>query len=239
MSLPLQDILLSGNSDWPGAELSEHAGMPAQGTEKCRFSLVWEAKLFGSRFDYLRDLPVMNVTNTGEQVMLNLANFQRGAFRGDDLEVAEAEAGSVGEVASKFDLTLYVRERDGGINVHLVYAADLFDAPRMRGLLAQLEGVLRQAAAAPETRIGALSLATEAARGVLPDPARPIREPEQVVAEDGTEHEVDTIVFACEAGMGSSVMGVNALKKKLKQANLSVNVMHKPVRSVPKTSATQ
>jgi mannitol-specific phosphotransferase system IIBC component len=44
---------------------------------------------------------------------------------------------------------------------------------------------------------------------------------------------VDTIVFACEAGMGSSVMGVNALKKKLKAANLSVNVLHKPVRSVP------
>ena len=45
---------------------------------------------------------------------------------------------------------------------------------------------------------------------------------------------VDTIVFACEAGMGSSVMGVNALKKKLKQANLNVQVVHKPVRSVPK-----
>ena len=44
---------------------------------------------------------------------------------------------------------------------------------------------------------------------------------------------VDTIVFACEAGIGSSIMGVNALKKKLKQANLSVNVVHKPVRSVP------
>lgn len=47
---------------------------------------------------------------------------------------------------------------------------------------------------------------------------------------------VDTIVFACEAGMGSSVMGVNALKKKLKQANLNVNVIHKPVRSVPSTT---
>jgi PTS system mannitol-specific IIC component len=44
---------------------------------------------------------------------------------------------------------------------------------------------------------------------------------------------VDTIVFACEAGMGSSVMGVNALKKKLKAANLNINVLHKPVRSVP------
>lgn len=44
---------------------------------------------------------------------------------------------------------------------------------------------------------------------------------------------VDTIIFACEAGMGSSAMGVNALKKKLKQANLNVQVVHKPVRSVP------
>ena len=45
--------------------------------------------------------------------------------------------------------------------------------------------------------------------------------------------QVDTIIFACEAGIGSSLMGVNALKKKLKQAGLSVNVVHKPVRSVP------
>lgn len=45
--------------------------------------------------------------------------------------------------------------------------------------------------------------------------------------------QVDTIIFACEAGIGSSLMGVNALKKKLKAANISVNVIHKPVRSVP------
>ena len=45
--------------------------------------------------------------------------------------------------------------------------------------------------------------------------------------------QVDTIIFACEAGIGSSIMGVNSLKKKLKQANLTVNVIHKPVRSVP------
>ncbi|HEV3049291.1 MAG TPA: condensation domain-containing protein, partial [Longimicrobium sp.] len=135
------------------------------------------------------------------QVMLNLANFQRGAFRGDDLEVAEAEAGSVGEVASKFDLTLYARERDGGIAVNLVYAADLFDAPRMRGLLAQLEGVLRQAAAAPETRLGALSLATDAARGVLPDPARPI----EAEAWRGAVHET----FAAHAAQSPDAPAVS------------------------------
>ncbi|HET7462054.1 MAG TPA: amino acid adenylation domain-containing protein, partial [Longimicrobium sp.] len=119
------------------------------------------------------------------QVMLNLLNFQDGAFRAEGLEVARGGPGT-GELASKFDLTLYVGEqRDGGIYVNLVYAADLFDAPRMRALLAQLEGVLRQAAAAPETRVGALSLATEAARGVLPDPTRPI----EAEAWSGAVHE--------------------------------------------------
>jgi mannitol-specific phosphotransferase system IIBC component len=46
--------------------------------------------------------------------------------------------------------------------------------------------------------------------------------------------QVTTIVVACEAGMGSSVMSVNALKKKLKAANLDarVKVLHKPAREV-------
>jgi mannitol-specific phosphotransferase system IIBC component len=46
--------------------------------------------------------------------------------------------------------------------------------------------------------------------------------------------EVKVIVFACEAGMGSSLMGVNSLKKKLKAANLTdITVFHKPVREIP------
>ncbi len=46
--------------------------------------------------------------------------------------------------------------------------------------------------------------------------------------------EVNTIILACEAGMGSSLMSVNALKKKLKKANIgNVKVLHKPARSIP------
>lgn len=46
--------------------------------------------------------------------------------------------------------------------------------------------------------------------------------------------EVKTIVLACEAGMGSSLMSVNSLKKKLKKAGVAgVKVMHKPVRAIP------
>ena len=45
---------------------------------------------------------------------------------------------------------------------------------------------------------------------------------------------VKTVIFACEAGMGSSLMSVNSLKKKLKAAQVAdVNVVHKPVREVP------
>ena len=46
--------------------------------------------------------------------------------------------------------------------------------------------------------------------------------------------QVKTIIFACEAGMGSSLMSVNSLKKKLKAANITnVAVTHKPAREIP------
>lgn len=46
--------------------------------------------------------------------------------------------------------------------------------------------------------------------------------------------DVNTIILACEAGMGSSLMSVNALKKKLKKAKVSnVKVLHKPARAIP------
>ena len=45
--------------------------------------------------------------------------------------------------------------------------------------------------------------------------------------------QVNQIIVACEAGMGSSLMSVNALKKKLKAAGVTVEVIHKPARAVP------
>lgn len=45
--------------------------------------------------------------------------------------------------------------------------------------------------------------------------------------------EVKLIVFACEAGMGSSLMGANQLKKMVKKAKLDVQVVHAPVQQVP------
>lgn len=46
--------------------------------------------------------------------------------------------------------------------------------------------------------------------------------------------EVHKIVFACDAGMGSSAMGATVLKKKLKEAGIShIEVVHSPVSSIP------
>ena len=45
--------------------------------------------------------------------------------------------------------------------------------------------------------------------------------------------QVNLVIVACEAGMGSSLMCVNALKKKLKAAQVQVEVVHKPARQVP------
>lgn len=45
---------------------------------------------------------------------------------------------------------------------------------------------------------------------------------------------IKKIVFACDAGMGSSAMGATVLKKKLKEAGLGqIEVMHAPVSSIP------
>lgn len=48
---------------------------------------------------------------------------------------------------------------------------------------------------------------------------------------DGVQ--IKKIVFACDAGMGSSAMGATVLKKKLKLAGLDVEVTHASVQEIP------
>jgi len=45
--------------------------------------------------------------------------------------------------------------------------------------------------------------------------------------------DVRLVVFACEAGMGSSLIGANQLKKRVKDAKLPVNVIHARVNEIP------
>ncbi|HSK79061.1 MAG TPA: non-ribosomal peptide synthase/polyketide synthase, partial [Thermoanaerobaculia bacterium] len=103
------------------------------------------------------------------QVFLNMLNFpaEEGAGGGfDDAFTAE--------VPAKFDLTIYASEGGGALHLNFVYNADLFDRGRVEEMARQLENLLARAAEEPEARTGEVSLVTEAARTVLPDPAKPL-----------------------------------------------------------------
>lgn len=45
--------------------------------------------------------------------------------------------------------------------------------------------------------------------------------------------EVNKIVFACDAGMGSSAMGAGRLRKKIKAAGLDIEVVNKAINEIP------
>ncbi|MFP5285931.1 MAG: condensation domain-containing protein, partial [Thermoanaerobaculia bacterium] len=100
------------------------------------------------------------------QVFLNMLNLPGGGggLAGDG-------EGSVLEVPSKFDLTIYAAETARGIALDFVYNADLFDRERVAEMAEQLEALFAQIAEDPEARTSSLSLLTPAARAVLPDPA--------------------------------------------------------------------
>ncbi|HWM94193.1 MAG TPA: non-ribosomal peptide synthase/polyketide synthase [Thermoanaerobaculia bacterium] len=106
------------------------------------------------------------------QVLFNHGSFSDGEMALPGLEVETIDLRSI---ESKFDFTLYVNELPDSLKLQLVYNADLFEPERMAEMLRQFEYLLAQAAAAPERRIGELSLVTPAAAAaLLPDPARPL-----------------------------------------------------------------
>ncbi|MEW5929506.1 MAG: amino acid adenylation domain-containing protein [Gemmatimonadota bacterium] len=106
------------------------------------------------------------------QVMLNVLNLQEEGR--SELPGLAVERFGEHEPMSKFDLTLYVGEGEGGIRLNLVYDADLFEGARMAELLAQLRALLTQAARDPDRALASYTLRTPAARAVLPDPALPL-----------------------------------------------------------------
>jgi amino acid adenylation domain-containing protein len=68
---------------------------------------------------------------------------------------------------SKFDMTLYVFEREGGIGISLVYNTDLFDASTIAWMLSHFETLLEGIAADPDQSIATLPLLTETTRQQL------------------------------------------------------------------------
>jgi len=46
-------------------------------------------------------------------------------------------------------------------------------------------------------------------------------------------HNVNKVVFACDAGMGSSAMGASILRKKFKEAGLEITVINTAINDLP------
>jgi len=101
------------------------------------------------------------------QVFFNMLELAVSEPRFPGLEV---ETISIADPPSKFDLTIYLGRRGDGLELELVYNADLFDRARMEELADQYTALLAQVVARPEEKIGRYSLVTERARQVLPDP---------------------------------------------------------------------
>jgi amino acid adenylation domain-containing protein len=102
------------------------------------------------------------------QVFFNMLNFPLDNFELPGLKV---ETLLSLEAWSKFDLTLYVEERDERISLTLVYNADLFGAARMNEMLGQYKHLLSQIVEEPDEKISHYSLLTPAAAALLPNPA--------------------------------------------------------------------
>ena len=105
------------------------------------------------------------------QVLFNLYNFADAQLV---LPGMSSETLAAPPPGSLFDLTIYARERDQRIELEIVYNADLFSAPRMSELLAQLATLIGQVAAGPDQVIDRYSLVTPVARGILPNPREPL-----------------------------------------------------------------
>jgi amino acid adenylation domain-containing protein len=108
------------------------------------------------------------------QVMFNLVNVQSPHL---DLPGLDCESSGTEPVVSKFDLTLYA-STGSQVSLELVYATELFDAPRIEEMLDQYVLLLQQIADDSTRPAFSYSLVTERSKKVLPDPAVALPEPE-------------------------------------------------------------
>lgn len=105
------------------------------------------------------------------QVFFNMLNFEDKPL---PMAGIESEFISSPDMNSRFDLTFYLRPTSDGLDLTVLYNADLFSPVRMASLLDQYELVLKQAVAEPDLAIDRFELVTGSARSVLPDPTEPL-----------------------------------------------------------------
>jgi len=98
------------------------------------------------------------------QVVFALQNVPQERLQLPGLELRRAGGGGP---TSKFDLSLFVQERDGGLEAYFEYATDLFERPTIERLAGHLRVLLEGIVADPDVAIGALPLLSESERRQL------------------------------------------------------------------------
>ena len=101
------------------------------------------------------------------QIMFNMADVSERVLQ---LAGCEVKKESFFDPEAKFDITLYAPERDGAIELAIVYNADLFSESRIAIMLEQFGYLLSQIAEKPGAKIGEYSLVPPSALALSPDP---------------------------------------------------------------------
>ena len=104
-------------------------------------------------------------------ILFNLADVSERALQ---LSGCAVEPWASHEPAAKFDLVVSAPEIDGVFELALVYNTALYRGQRIALLLEQWIALLGQIVAQKEVPVSRLSLLTESARQVLPNPAAPL-----------------------------------------------------------------
>ncbi|MBP5972479.1 amino acid adenylation domain-containing protein [Brasilonema sp. CT11] len=110
------------------------------------------------------------------QVWFNLLNLGENQLELSGLSVESISIPTA--EASKFDLSLYITEREQGIKLELVYNTDLFSSERILEMLQQFHHLLSQIVAAPDSAIASYSLVTPQAQSLLQNPRTVLLEPQ-------------------------------------------------------------
>jgi amino acid adenylation domain-containing protein len=105
------------------------------------------------------------------QIMFNMADLTERVLQ---LAGCEVQKESFFDPEAKFDITLYAPERDGAIELALVYNADLFSESRISIMLEQLRCLLSQIAERPEPSIAEYTLLLPSMPPQMPDPTEPL-----------------------------------------------------------------
>lgn len=102
------------------------------------------------------------------QVFFNMLNFPDIHIKLPGLTIEKL---ALPEIWSKFDLTLYINEKNHRIHLNLVYNTELFRKDRMIEMLEQYRCLLSQIVEKPDKRISHFSMVTPTAQAILPDPS--------------------------------------------------------------------